>query len=60
MKSVVYEDSRLTIKTTMDDDYRAQISRVIASHGGIVLSMVAKRSAWRRLLSLLLSKTFPC
>ncbi len=40
--SAVYEDSRLTVKTTMDDDYRAQISRVIASHGGIVLSMVAK------------------
>ncbi|NLA57374.1 MAG: ABC transporter ATP-binding protein [Firmicutes bacterium] len=42
VKSVEYEDSHLTVKTTMDDDYRAHISRVISSHGGIVLSMVAK------------------
>ncbi|HHV94731.1 MAG TPA: ABC transporter ATP-binding protein [Firmicutes bacterium] len=42
VKSVEYKDSRLTVKTTMDDDYRAQISRVISSHGGTVLSMAAK------------------
>ena len=33
---------KLTIKTDVGEDHRAEISRIISSNGGVVLSMVAK------------------
>jgi ABC-type multidrug transport system ATPase subunit len=42
VSSVTNEGSQLTIKTTVGEDHRSQISRVISNNGGVVLSMVAK------------------
>ena len=32
----------MTIKTSVGEDHRSRISRVISNNGGVVLSMVAK------------------
>lgn len=42
ISSVTSEGDQLTIKTSVGEDHRSQISRVISNNGGVVLSMVAK------------------
>ncbi|NMB46845.1 MAG: ABC transporter ATP-binding protein [Firmicutes bacterium] len=42
VKSVSNEGLQLTIKTSVDEDHRSDISRVISNNGGVVLSMVAE------------------
>ncbi|NMB12810.1 MAG: ABC transporter ATP-binding protein [Firmicutes bacterium] len=42
VSSVTNEGSQLTIKTSVGEDHRSRISRVISNNGGVVLSMVAK------------------
>ncbi|NLJ24396.1 MAG: ABC transporter ATP-binding protein [Firmicutes bacterium] len=42
VNSVTHEGNKLTIKTDVGEDHRAEISRIISSNGGVVLSMVAK------------------